>query len=92
MARTCLVCGATPKLVLDFGRMPIANGFLTLDQFDGEFFYDLGVAFCPSCMMVQLSELVSPEQLFHEQYAFFSSTSVRMAEHFEHFARNVLAT
>jgi methylation protein EvaC len=72
--------------------MPIANGFLTRGQFDGELFYDLGASFCPSCTMVQLSELVAPEQLFHEQYAFFSSTSVRMANHFEQFARNVLAT
>jgi methylation protein EvaC len=70
--------------------MPIANGFLAREEFGREFFYELRVAFCPACSMVQLAELVRPERLFHGQYAFFSSTSVRMARHFEGFAHQVL--
>ncbi len=71
--------------------MPIANGFLTPDEFAGEYFYNLGAGVCPKCRMVQLTELVDPGKMFHDQYAFFSSTSVRMAEHFQRFAEHVRA-
>lgn len=87
----CLVCGTSIEPFLSFGKMPIANGFLTREQFDAEYFFELKVAFCPSCQMVQLAELVDRERMFHEEYAFFSSTSVRMAEHFERYAGAVRA-
>jgi methylation protein EvaC len=76
---------------MSFGKMPIANGFLSPDQFADEYFYELKVGFCPNCTMVQLAELVDREKLFHEHYPFFSSTSVRMAAHFKEFAELVMA-
>jgi len=36
--------------------------------------------------MVQLTELVDREKMFHENYAYFSSISTRMALHFKSFA------
>lgn len=39
--------------------------------------------------MVQLGELVEPSLMFHDQYAFYSSTSTRMSRHFEDFAETV---
>ena len=86
----CLICesGFTP--FLSFGKMPIANGFLTKDQFQDEYFFELKVGFCPNCELVQLAELVEREKMFHENYAFFSSTSTRMAMHFREFAGQVL--
>lgn len=70
--------------------MPIANGFLRTEEFPQEHFFELKTAFCDKCKMVQLAELVDERKMFHENYAFFSSTSVRMAEHFERFARLVM--
>jgi methylation protein EvaC len=66
--------------------MPIANGFLTAEQFSEEYFFKLKVGFCDRCKMVQLTELVDRERMFHENYAFFSSTSSRMANHFQSLA------
>jgi methylation protein EvaC len=66
--------------------MPIANGFLTPSDFQHEYFFELNVAFCPHCGMVQLAEHVNRDRLFHDHYAFFSSTSRLMAEHFQRFA------
>ena len=66
--------------------MPIANGFLTEAEFAKEYFFDLSVGFCDRCGMVQLMEQPDRERMFHENYAFFSSTSRRMAEHFRGFA------
>src|SRR5262249_48924139 len=45
------------------------------------------VGFCGVCTMVQLTDLVERERMFHDNYAFFSSTSVRMAEHFAAYAQ-----
>ena len=82
----CLICQSPTDPVMSFGQMPIANGFLTPDQFGQEYFFELRVTFCPTCLMVQIPEQPDPKQMFHENYAFFSSTSKRMAEHFERFA------
>jgi methylation protein EvaC len=86
----CLICETPIDPFLSFGRMPIANGFLTPDQFDDEYFFELAVAHCPKCSMVQLTELVDRERMFHENYAFFSSTSAWMQRHFAAFAEDVL--
>jgi methylation protein EvaC len=82
----CLVCQFQIEPFMSFGRMPIANGFLTPEEFQHEYFFDLRVSFCPRCHMVQLAEQPDRARMFHDNYAFFSSTSVRMAQHFEAFA------
>jgi len=87
MERTkCFVCGESVSAFISFGRMPIANGFLSPEEFAREYFFELRVGFCEKCKMVQLLEQPDREKMFHENYAFFSSTSARMAEHFREFA------
>jgi methylation protein EvaC len=82
----CLICATEIAPFISFGKMPIANGFLTPDQFRDEYFFELKTAYCPTCHMVQLTEFVDPKKMFHDQYAFFSSTSTRMRDHFREFA------
>lgn len=82
----CLISGAETETFLSFGKMPIANGFLSPEQYDSEHFFELKVGFCPESGMVQLTELVEQEKMFHGNYAFFSSTSTRMAQHFKGFS------
>lgn len=85
----CLICQSEFGPFISFGPMPIANGFLSPDQFVTEYFFELKVGFCQECSMVQLVEQVERERMFHENYAFFSSTSARMATHFKEFADEV---
>lgn len=66
--------------------MPIANGFLLPEQFGKEYFFDMQVAHCQKCNMVQLVEQPDRDMMFHDNYAFFSSTSKGMAVHFKEFA------
>src|SRR5687768_4206930 len=91
-SKPCLVCERPIEPFLSFGKMPVANGFLSPDQFANEYFFELKVAFCETCRMVQLAELVDRERMFHENYAFFSSTSTFMAKHFHEFASWVMKT
>ena len=85
----CLISGAETETFISFGKMPIANGFLEPKDYPNEHFFELKVGYCPESKMVQLTELVDREKMFHENYAFFSSTSRRMAEHFRRFAESV---
>lgn len=79
----CLVCGHKVEEFMDFGKMPIANGFLDEKDYSREEFFDLKVGYCPKCHMVQLTSFVEKEKMFNENYAFFSSTSKRMEKHFK---------
>ena len=85
----CLGCGSTVKPMLDFGDMPIANGFLREEEFRNEPFFPLSVGFCNECALVQLTEVIDPSKLFHEEYAFFASTSVRMRAHIREMSSQV---
>src|SRR2546423_15706552 len=85
-SRECLICRTGIDPFMSFGRQPIANAFLTPEEFGSEYFYELKVAACPACRMVQLTELVEPEKMFHDQYAFFSGTSRGMTDHFAEMA------
>ena len=86
----CLICQADFKPFLSLGKMPIANGFLLPEQFDTEYFFDMQVAHCQTCHMVQLVEQPDREMMFHDEYAFFSSTSKGMAVHFKAFADSLI--
>lgn len=86
---TCRVCGTEIQPFMSFGRMPIANGFLTPDQYDDEYFFELAPAACDSCTMVQIVDQPEPQRMFHENYAFFSSTSNYMKVHFKGFADSI---
>lgn len=90
MSKPCLVCETPIEPFIDFGRMPIANGFLSREQFPQEYYFRMQAAFCPKCYMVQLVDQPERERMFHENYAFFSGTSKRMAEHFKAFAEHAL--
>jgi methylation protein EvaC len=70
--------------------MPIANGFLSVTEYKNEYFFNLSVGFCEKCKMVQLLEQPDKEKMFHDQYAFFSSTSFYMGLHFKDFAESVV--
>ena len=74
------------KEFLDLGKQPIANRFLTEDEFDDEFFFDLKVVFDKETKLVSLKEFVAPEMMFNENYTYHSSTSYPMKEHFRKIA------
>lgn len=90
MAHACRACGSPVECFIDFGRMPLANGFLTPDQFADEYFFDLRAGYCPHCVLVQLLDQPSRERMFNERYPFYSASSSRMTAHFAAIARDLL--
>lgn len=86
-------CRVSQKKLIEiagFGRQPLGNGFLSRTQFASEYFFPMAVGFCPESKMLQLMEQPDPKKMFHENYAFFSSTSSHMQNHFRKFSDQIL--
>lgn len=86
----CRISGAPLGEFIDFGKMPLGNGFLKESDFLDEYFYQMRVGFCEESKMVQLMEQPAPQRMFHDNYAFFTGTSVGMRRHFRKFADDIL--
>jgi len=85
----CRICDSDYEAFISFGQMPIANGFLTPDDYKNEYFFELQVGLCKHCHMVQLIEQPERERMFHQDYAFFSSTSTHQTLHFKKFSETL---
>jgi SAM-dependent methyltransferase len=81
-ARSCLGCGhLLPAPFLNLGRTPLANSYVLAGQANlPEEVFPLSVAYCGTCHLVQLTQLVPPEKLFTE-YLYFSSYSETFVAH-----------
>lgn len=87
----CRICQSPLEPFVDFGRMPLANAFLTREQFADEYFYHLRAAWCRRCGLVQLVEQPPAERMFNGRYPFFTRTSARMSAHFAALAADLIA-
>ena len=85
----CLICENEYDPFIDFGDMPIANSFGSKEELVDEYTFKMKVGFCSSCKMVQLESQPDREMMFHDNYAFFSSTSNYMKEHFKNFSESI---
>lgn len=79
---TCRFCKSPLQYTLvDLGMSPLCESFLTAEQLNQmEPFYPLKVYVCENCLLAQLEEYVSPENIFTE-YAYFSSYSDSWLKH-----------
>ena len=60
--------------VINFGKMPIANGFLNQKNFNQEFFFNMGVSFSEDISLLQLNDHPKPKMMFNKNYPFFTSS------------------
>ncbi len=75
------------KQFLDLGKQPIANDFCKEDEYQNKFFYDLKVVFDEDTNLVSLKDFVKPELMFNENYAYNTSMSTPMVNHFREIAQ-----
>jgi len=93
----CKICNSSSLIeFISFGKMPVANAFLKRDELERpEFKYEMCVGFCDKCKMVQLINIVPyekyivPDERGKTNYAFFSSTSKAMEQHFAEVAKEI---
>src|SRR4029077_1645148 len=82
----CRFC-STPLLdtVVDLGMSPLCASYRAAAQLDSmQPFYPLHVLVCRKCLLVQIGQYVSAEEIFTE-YAYFSSYSSAWLEHAEEY-------
>ena len=86
----CAFCESRSlELIIDFGKVALAGGFLKPGQFDAEPFFPLRVFFCNDCYAVQVVDVVDAEKLFGKNYFYFSSATRTLREHFVDYASEV---
>ena len=79
----CRACGHEQlKSFLSLGDLPLSDGFIAeADLARTEPRFPLDVAFCPQCTLVQILKTVPPEELFHQDYPYFSSFTDTLITH-----------
>jgi len=82
-AAPCRFCGAPLRVSFaDLGMSPLSNSFLKEGELDRpEAFYPLHARACERCLLVQLDHSQPAEQIFTEDYAYFSSYSDLWLKH-----------
>jgi SAM-dependent methyltransferase len=87
MTHSCRHCRSPlEQTVIDLGHQPPSNAYLTAEQLlEPEVTYPLEVYVCTNCWLVQLPAHAAAEELFTEDYAYFSSTSSTWCAHAERF-------
>ena len=71
---------------IDLVNSPPSNAYLTAQQLDEpEVFYPLRVFVCEKCLLVQIDEHKKADQIFDQNYAYFSSFSKTWLEHSQNY-------
>jgi len=88
---TCRLCDSELRETLvDLGSSPPCESFLRADQLnEAEPFYPLHVWICENCLLAQLEEYVTPEDIF-EDYAYFSAYSSSWVEHARRYTEKMI--
>ena len=83
MTNECRHCKTELTLkFLDLGHAPPSNAYLTVEDLSRpEITFPLRLWVCSSCRLVQTEDFADADQLFTEDYAYFSSTSKSWLAH-----------
>ncbi len=69
-------------LFIDLVNSPASNSFLSREELNKpEIFYPLKVYTCNNCFLVQIDEYKQSDDIFNNQYVYFSSYSTSWLEH-----------
>ena len=88
----CRVCKENLKTkLIDLGNQPLSNDYLMEFELQNEQnVYPLVVWICESCWLVQAEEHELKENIFNDDYAYFSSTSSSWLAHCSKFVDEVI--
>jgi len=92
-AAKCRFC-ATPlkHSVVDLGMSPLCQKHVKPEDANKlEKFFPLHAYVCEQCWLVQLDEFASPEEIFADEYAYFSSYSDSWLKHAKTYTNKMLA-
>jgi len=86
----CRSSGTPLTVVLDLGQQPLGNGFRRPEDGSPEYTFWLRCGYSEESRLFQLIEQPDPAMMFHDDYAFRSSTSGAMRAHFQAHAEQII--
>ena len=83
VALNCRFCASKlTETVVDLGASPLANSYVSPERImDLEPFFSLHAFVCSNCFLVQVPTMTARENIFDEDYAYFSSYSSSVLAH-----------
>jgi len=89
----CRHCAAKlTQPFIDLGFAPPSNAYLTKKQLSiPEIYYPLRVIVCNQCWLVQTEDFAKAQDLFLDDYAYFSSTSSTWLAHAKNYCTNMIS-
>ena len=87
----CRFCNnKVSKQVLDLGDSPPSNAYLKNEGlFEKEKYFPLKLFLCEICFLVQTEDYNLPDELFTEDYAYFSTTSNTFVKHAKKYVESI---
>jgi predicted TPR repeat methyltransferase len=88
----CRHCGADLTLpFVDLGSAPPSNAYLTEDSLRApEKWFPLRALVCTKCWLVQTEDFTGAEELFNDEYAYFSSYSATWLSHAQDYVSKMI--
>ena len=88
----CRFCNTPLKhTFVDLGMSPVANAYVKEENLEAmEPFYPLHAYVCEKCLLVQLEAFQSRDEIFNDEYAYFSSYSRSWLEHARNYSTMML--
>jgi len=76
---------------IDLVNAPPSNSFLTQEQLtEPEIFYPLRLFVCDQCFLVQIDEYKKSDEIFNQDYAYFSSYSKTWLDHANRYVEMII--
>ncbi len=87
----CRYCSAPMSFIfIDMVNSPPSNSYLTQEQLnEQELYYPLKVFVCDKCFLVQIDEYKHHDEIFSQDYAYFSSYSRSWLKHSEEYVNTI---
>ena len=88
----CRFCNTPLEHVFaDLGHAPPSNSYIRPEDLnEAETYYPLKTWTCSNCFLCQIDEFKSHDEIFSEDYAYFSSMSSSWLLHCEHFVNKIV--
>ena len=87
---TCQYCGTgLTQTLVDLGLSPLSNAYVPIDKAGTpDAMYPLHARICGDCFLVQVDDVVPADEIFNQDYAYFSSFSDSWLAHCQAFAQS----
>ena len=76
---------------LDLGHAPLSNAYLSEQELSlPEIYFPLRLKVCTNCWLVQTEDYARVDELFNNDYSYFSSTSTSWLAHASNYANMII--